>query len=72
MDIAKNTLIQSIVRGARHNVRENDTLTPTFFIALMVARSISNPIQTAVAAAERVASGDLRADLSAEGQDETA
>ncbi len=47
-------------------------LTPTFFIALMVARSISNPIQTAVAAAERVASGDLRADLSAEGQDETA
>lgn len=46
-------------------------LTPILLIALMVARSISGPIRTAVKAAEQVAAGDLSADLYASGSDET-
>lgn len=46
-------------------------LVPVMLIILLVARSISRPIQTAVAAAERVAAGDLTANLTADCHDET-
>ncbi|MFM8443376.1 MAG: methyl-accepting chemotaxis protein, partial [Methylococcus sp.] len=46
-------------------------LIPVLLVALMVARSISRPIQTAVAAAEQVASGDLTATLETAESDET-
>jgi methyl-accepting chemotaxis protein WspA len=39
--------------------------------ALVVARSISNPIRTAVAVANQVAGGDLRADVGGTSNDET-
>ncbi len=39
--------------------------------ALLVARSISNPIRTAVNVARKVAGGDLRADVGATANDET-
>jgi methyl-accepting chemotaxis protein WspA len=39
--------------------------------ALVVARTISNPIRTAVAVARQVAGGDLRADVAATTDDET-
>lgn len=46
-------------------------LAPILLVALALARSISRPIQTAVAAAERVAAGDLSEQLEASGSDET-
>jgi len=47
------------------------TILGVTLAALLVARTISNPIRTAVAAAKQVAGGDLRARLVAAGDDET-
>ncbi|QDU61837.1 Methyl-accepting chemotaxis protein McpB [Planctomycetes bacterium Pan216] len=46
------------------------TLFPVFFLALMVARSISRPMQAAVHLAERVAAGDLTATADVQSRDE--
>jgi methyl-accepting chemotaxis protein WspA len=47
------------------------TLIPVVLVALVVARSISRPIQTAAAVADRVAAGDLTAQVSGSASDET-
>ena len=47
------------------------TIVGVTLAALVVARTISNPIRTAVAVAKQVAGGDLRADVAATTDDET-
>ena len=47
------------------------TIVGVTLAALVVARTISNPIRTAVAVARQVAGGDLRADVAASSDDET-
>ena len=47
------------------------TILGVTLAALLVARTISNPIRLAVAAAKQVAGGDLRARLTVSGDDET-
>ena len=47
------------------------TIVGVTLAALVVARTISNPIRTAVAVAKQVAGGDLRADVAASTDDET-
>jgi methyl-accepting chemotaxis protein WspA len=47
------------------------TIVGVTLAALVVARTISNPIRTAVAVAKQVAGGDLRADVAATSDDET-
>jgi methyl-accepting chemotaxis protein WspA len=47
------------------------TILGVTLAALLVARTISNPIRTAVGVAKQVAGGDLRADVVATGDDET-
>jgi methyl-accepting chemotaxis protein WspA len=47
------------------------TIVGVTLAALVVARTISNPIRTAVAVARQVAGGDLRADVAATTDDET-
>ena len=47
------------------------TIVGVTLAALVVARTISNPIRTAVAVAKQVAGGDLRADVTASTDDET-
>ncbi len=46
-------------------------LIPIVILARVVARSITHPINTAVAVAQRAAAGDLRADFEITGSDET-
>jgi len=47
------------------------TIAGVTLAALVVARTISNPIRTAVAVAKQVAGGDLRADIGITSDDET-
>ncbi|MFM9025463.1 MAG: methyl-accepting chemotaxis protein [Planctomycetaceae bacterium] len=47
------------------------TIVGVTLAALLVARTISNPIRTAVAVAKQVAGGDLRAEVTASSDDET-
>ena len=47
------------------------TIAGVTLAALLVARTISNPIRTAVDVAKQVAGGDLRADVAATSDDET-
>jgi methyl-accepting chemotaxis protein WspA len=47
------------------------TIVGVTLAALVVARTISNPIRTAVAVAKQVAGGDLRADVTSTSDDET-
>jgi methyl-accepting chemotaxis protein WspA len=47
------------------------TIAGVTLAALLVARTISNPIRTAVDVAKQVASGDLRAEVAATSDDET-
>ena len=47
------------------------TIVGVTLAALVVARTISNPIRTAVAVAKQVAGGDLRANVAATSDDET-
>ncbi|MFM7107732.1 MAG: methyl-accepting chemotaxis protein [Planctomycetaceae bacterium] len=47
------------------------TIVGVTLAALLVARTISNPIRTAVAVARQVAGGDLRAEVTPTGDDET-
>jgi methyl-accepting chemotaxis protein len=71
------SMLQSEMMDRAHRLMRNNIglmvamLVPALLLAWVIARSISRPIQTAVAAAERVASGDLSVSLASSGKDET-
>ena len=71
------SMLQAEMMDRAHRLMRNNVglmvamLVPALLLAWVIARSISRPIQTAVAAAERVASGDLSVSLQSSGKDET-